>query len=102
MRPAPGLFLCVLALIGGSACHHPSASPSTSAAPGPGASRGGSTKPVPSAPDVEFMQGMIGHHTQAIEMAALLKTRTTRDDMKLLGQRIEVAQTDEIKMMRNW
>jgi len=48
------------------------------------------------------MQGMIGHHTQAIEMAVLLKTRTTRDDMKLLGQRIEVAQTDEIKMMRNW
>lgn len=48
------------------------------------------------------MQGMIGHHTQAVEMVALLKTRTTRDDMKLLGQRIEVSQTDEIRMMRTW
>lgn len=48
------------------------------------------------------MQGMIGHHTQAIEMVKLLKTRTTRDDMKLLGQRIEVAQNDEIRMMKNW
>src|SRR5512144_132580 len=60
------------------------------------------TRPAPSDADVEFMQGMIGHHTQAIEMVKLLKTRTTRDDMKLLGQRIEVSQTDEIKMMKTW
>jgi len=52
--------------------------------------------------DVKFMQGMIGHHTQAIAMVALLKTRTDRGDMKLLGQRIEVSQTDEIRMMRAW
>ena len=48
------------------------------------------------------MQGMIGHHTQAIEMVKLLKTRTTRDDMKLLALRIEVSQADEIKMMQTW
>ena len=48
------------------------------------------------------MQGMIGHHTQAVEMVKLLMTRTRRDDMKLLGQRIQVAQTDEIKTMKNW
>jgi uncharacterized protein (DUF305 family) len=52
--------------------------------------------------DVRFMQGMIGHHQQAIEMVALLKTRTTRDDMKLMGLRIEVSQNDEIAMMRRW
>jgi len=52
--------------------------------------------------DVKFMQGMIGHHTQAIAMVALLKTRTDRGDMKLLAQRIEVSQTDEIRMMRTW
>jgi uncharacterized protein (DUF305 family) len=52
--------------------------------------------------DVHFMQGMIGHHTQALEMVALLKTRTQRDDMKFLGQRIEVSQNDEIRMMRTW
>lgn len=52
--------------------------------------------------DVKFMQGMIGHHTQALAMVGLLKTRTARDDMKLLGQRIEVSQTDEIRMMKTW
>jgi uncharacterized protein (DUF305 family) len=52
--------------------------------------------------DVRFMQGMIGHHQQAIEMAALLPARTSRDDMKLLARRIEVSQLDEIQMMQEW
>ena len=52
--------------------------------------------------DTAFMQGMIGHHAQAVEMVALLKTRTTNPDMKLLGHRIEVSQNDEIKMMQTW
>ena len=52
--------------------------------------------------DIAFMQGMIGHHRQAIEMVELLKSRTQRDDMKLLGKRIEVSQNDEIKMMIRW
>jgi uncharacterized protein (DUF305 family) len=52
--------------------------------------------------DVKFMQGMIGHHRQAIEMAALLPTRTSREDMKLLAKRIEVSQLDEIEMMQGW
>jgi uncharacterized protein (DUF305 family) len=52
--------------------------------------------------DVKFMQGMIGHHQQAIEMAALLPSRTSREDMKLLAKRIEVSQIDEIQMMQDW
>ena len=52
--------------------------------------------------DVRFMQGMIGHHAQALEMTALLKTRTGREDMKLLALRIEVSQADEIRMMERW
>jgi uncharacterized protein (DUF305 family) len=52
--------------------------------------------------DVRFMQGMIGHHAQAIEMVALLGTRTAREEMKLLAKRIEVSQADEIKMMQDW
>jgi len=52
--------------------------------------------------DVKFMQGMIGHHQQAIEMAALLPSRTSREDMKLLAKRIELSQEDEIQMMQNW
>src|SRR5581483_10308295 len=52
--------------------------------------------------DIKFMQGMIGHHSQAIEMVDLLKTRSQSRDMKLLGQRIEISQIDEIKMMQEW
>jgi uncharacterized protein (DUF305 family) len=52
--------------------------------------------------DVKFMQGMIGHHAQALEMTALIADRTSREEMKLLGQRIAVSQADEIDMMRSW
>jgi uncharacterized protein (DUF305 family) len=52
--------------------------------------------------DVQFMQGMIGHHAQAIEMTALLKTSSTNPGMQKLAQRIEVSQDDEIHMMREW
>jgi uncharacterized protein (DUF305 family) len=48
------------------------------------------------------MQGMIGHHAQALEMTALLQSRTASDDMRKLAQRIEVSQSDEIKMMQHW
>lgn len=54
------------------------------------------------AADTKFMQGMIHHHAQAIEMVELLKKNTTRKDMKMLGLKIEVSQNDEMKMMRNW
>lgn len=52
--------------------------------------------------DVRFMQGMIGHHAQAIEMTNLLATRTQSEDMRKLAQRIDVSQTDEIQMMQEW
>ncbi len=52
--------------------------------------------------DVKFMQGMIGHHAQAIEMTDLIASRTSREQMKLLGQRIAVSQADEMNMMRTW
>jgi uncharacterized protein (DUF305 family) len=52
--------------------------------------------------DVRFMQGMIGHHEQAIEMVDLLRSRTGSEDMRKLGMRISVSQADEITMMRRW
>lgn len=54
------------------------------------------------AADVGFMQGMIGHHAQALEMTALLATRSRADDMKRLALRIDISQADEITMMRRW
>ena len=52
--------------------------------------------------DIKFMQGMIGHHAQALEMVALLKTRSASDDLKKLALRIELSQDDEINMMQRW
>jgi uncharacterized protein (DUF305 family) len=52
--------------------------------------------------DVAFMQGMISHHAQAVEMVAMIPSRTHREDMRLLGLRIDVSQADEIKMMQHW
>lgn len=54
------------------------------------------------AADVRFMQGMIGHHAQALEMTALARTRTESESMRMLALRIELSQDDEIKMMEGW
>jgi len=52
--------------------------------------------------DVEFMQGMIHHHAQAVEMVNLIEERTKNKDLKLLGVKIGQSQTDEMKFMRRW
>ena len=52
--------------------------------------------------DVKFMQGMIGHHAQAVEMVALIADRTASEDLKRMGLRIQVSQEDEMNMMRTW
>ena len=54
------------------------------------------------AADIKFMQGMIGHHAQAVEMVALINDRTNNPNMKLLGLRIQVSQEDEMNMMRTY
>lgn len=62
------------------------------------------TPPAPqlSKADVEFMQGMIMHHAQAVEMAALIPSHTQNKALRSLGKRISLSQTDEMKFMRNW
>ena len=52
--------------------------------------------------DVKFMQDMISHHAQALEMTELLASRSERDVMRRLAQRIELSQEDEITMMQEW
>jgi uncharacterized protein (DUF305 family) len=48
------------------------------------------------------MQHMIGHHAQALEMTKLVPSRTSREDMRSLAERIDVSQRDEIALMRQW
>jgi uncharacterized protein (DUF305 family) len=60
------------------------------------------TLPPRSQADVEFMQGMIMHHSQAIEMTALIASHTENKDLRSLGARISRSQSDEIKFMQRW
>ena len=54
------------------------------------------------AADVHFMQGMIHHHAQAVVMAGWAQTHDARPDVKVLAQRIDVAQRDEMAFMQRW
>jgi uncharacterized protein (DUF305 family) len=103
------IVAAVLTAVAGASCATGSGQPGPRVVQ-PGAP-GESSRVVPASPpattkyadaDVKFMQGMIGHHAQALEMTALLPSRTAHEEMKLLAKRIEVSQTDEIKMMQRW
>lgn len=52
--------------------------------------------------DAEFMQGMIMHHAQAVEMTALIEERTTNKEIRLLGAKISHSQADEMNFMKRW
>jgi uncharacterized protein (DUF305 family) len=73
------------------------------------ADAGGDPKPRPdlvrqsySQADVDFMAGMIPHHAQAVVMAGWAASHGARSDVRILCERIVVAQRDEIAFMRNW
>ena len=60
------------------------------------------TLPPDSRADVDFMQGMIMHHSQAVEMTALIASHTTNEALATLGAKISSSQSDEIRFMQRW
>lgn len=54
------------------------------------------------ASDVAFMQHMIVHHQQALDMAVLVKLRTNTEELVDMAGRIEASQADEIAFMKGW
>ena len=60
------------------------------------------TLPPHSPADTQFMQNMIMHHAQAVEMTALIDTHTQNKELRSLGARISRSQADEIKFMKRW
>jgi uncharacterized protein (DUF305 family) len=52
--------------------------------------------------DVDFMQGMIPHHAQALQMTALVPDRTRDRGIRQLALRMEISQRDEIALMERW
>jgi uncharacterized protein (DUF305 family) len=71
--------------------------------------RASTQQPTPPAPkknytdaDVHFMAGMIGHHAQAILMAGWAPSHGANASVRVLCERIVVAQNDEIVMAQRW
>jgi uncharacterized protein (DUF305 family) len=58
--------------------------------------------PPTSPADVQFMQDMIMHHAQAVEMTALMESHTQNKELRSLGARISRSQSDEINFMKRW
>lgn len=69
--------------------------------PPPAAAQAPHAYPISQA-DIDFMSGMIPHHAQAVLIAGWVATHTDRRDLRVLAERIVVAQRDEIALMRTW
>ncbi len=52
--------------------------------------------------DTQFMQDMIPHHNQAVQMSALVADRTNRQAIIDVAGRIDTSQQDEIEFMQQW
>ncbi len=110
IRPA-GLAAIILACLFSASVSAQQADPSTPVVVQPGAP-GRPTRTLPpstraalppaSPADVQFMQGMIMHHAQAVEMTALIESRTENKELRSLGARISRSQSDEIQFMKRW
>jgi uncharacterized protein (DUF305 family) len=101
--PRPGWAALVVAL---AACVPP---PQTAPAPAGHAAHHAHEAVLPATAgpgytvaDVRFMQHMIGHHAQALEMTALAPRQGASEPVTRLAQKIDISQRDEIAMMRRW
>ena len=52
--------------------------------------------------DVRFMQGMIPHHRQALDMTALVRQHAGSEAVRQMALRMEISQRDEIAMISSW
>ena len=59
-------------------------------------------RPPYTAADVRFMSGMIGHHAQAVLMAGWAPSHGASPAVRVLCERIVVAQNDEIAFVQRW
>ena len=111
-RPGHGVaartaaFAALAALI--AACARPT-TPGTVQPGAPGqparvatAAAPGTAAPRHVAAEAHFMQAMLAHHAQALEMTRLVPTHTKNENIALLARRIDVSQLDEMEMMRGW
>ncbi|WP_206793257.1 DUF305 domain-containing protein [Amycolatopsis sp. MtRt-6] len=72
---------------------------SSASAPAPAPSRQAAGH---NADDIAFAQQMVPHHSQALDMAKLVPSRSTNPKVVDLASRIEKAQDPEIRQMQGW
>jgi uncharacterized protein (DUF305 family) len=112
MRSLTRSTSCLLGLVALAACgghgtaHAAAPSPAPSNAGGEAAAiaqaKADSIRYAYTAPDVHFMQAMIGHHSQAIVMAGWAPSHGASSSVRVLCERIINAQQDEIVTMQTW
>lgn len=68
----------------------------------PGEAAGAVPEPSANAADVTYVQKMIVHHQQALDMSVLAPTRAASAKLKALASRISDTQGPEIQYMRTW
>ena len=82
---------------------HPVAAPAAPAAhPHHAPELGATAGPGFTVADVRFMQHMIGHHAQALQMTAMAPGQGASEAVLRLAQKIDISQRDEIAMMKRW
>ena len=59
-------------------------------------------EPTYTAADVAFVEEMIPHHAQALEMTALVPDRAGDRDLLTVAERIEISQVDELDQLEGW
>lgn len=105
-RLAPGAVLLALAGCAGSARQAAHSGPAPEPAQGEAAAvaraRADSVRHPYTQADIDFMSGMIGHHSQAIVMAGWAKSHGASSGVQILCERIINAQQDEIRIMQQW
>ena len=89
----PAACLALVALSGCSAA--------TASQPGP-AQPAPATRPAASPADTRFITDMIGHHAQAIRIAAWAPGHGASPAVQRMAERVVVGQNDEIAIMQRW
>lgn len=52
--------------------------------------------------DVVFLRDMLHHHSQALVMTGYVEANTDSEDIRLLAERMQTSQEDEMKLMEGW
>ena len=52
--------------------------------------------------EVRFVQGMISHHAQALEMTTLVREHASTEAVRQIARRMEISQKHEIELMEAW